>query len=162
MSYWLGCPPIMPCTGGIDPRLSQAKCCQNLHVVLPCCWLGHYYENVFNAIYVPATYKVILRLVLTCDNEHPPVVYSAAPLGNLCTSTITQYLTQSHYPDTKITIPCSIRIISSSRLGSDMYILVFESHWFDSAGIVQIPNLVSAQETSALANSTIASGLIKA
>ena len=62
-----------------------------------------------------------LRLVLTCDSVHLWRLYSAALLEHQATSTMTCYLTQSHYPDTELTSPCPILIIQSIRLGSDKY-----------------------------------------
>ena len=46
-------------------------------------------------------------------------LYSAAQPGNQATSTTTQYLTQSHYPDTELTSPCSIIVMPSTKLGSN-------------------------------------------
>ena len=45
---------------------------------------------------------------------------------------MTQYPTQSHYPDTEVTNPFPILLMPSARLGSDKY--QFESNWFDSTG----------------------------
>ena len=47
--------------------------------------------------------------------------YSAVPLGDQATSTMTWYPTQSQYPDTESTSPCPIRIIPNTWLGSDKY-----------------------------------------
>ena len=49
-------------------------------------------------------------------------LYSAASVGH-----------QSHYPDTELTSPCPILIMSNTRLVSDKY--PFESHWFDSTRV---------------------------
>ena len=79
--------------------------------------------------YVLATSMVISGWVPTCECVLM-ALYSAAPLGDQATSSITWYLTQSHYPDTEPTSPCLILIMPSARLGSDQY--KFVTHWFDS------------------------------
>ena len=69
-----------------------------------------------------------------CDSAHSWRLYSAALLGDLATSTVTCYSTQSHYPDTEPTSPCSILIMRGTRLGSNKY--QFKSHWwFDSSRV---------------------------
>ena len=65
-----------------------------------------------------------------CDSAHPGQLCSAVPLGDQTESTMTCYPTQSYYPDTEPTSPCSILNMLSARLGSDKY--KFLSHWFDS------------------------------
>ena len=50
--------------------------------------------------------------------------------GNLTTSIMTWYPTQSHYPDTQPPSPCSVLIMPSACLGNDRY--QFLSHWSDS------------------------------
>ena len=53
-----------------------------------------------------------------------------ATLGKEVISTMTCYLTKSHYPDTESTSPCPILIMLSTWLGRDKY--QFISHCFDS------------------------------
>ena len=79
--------------------------------------------------YVLATCKSISGWVPTCDIAHSWRLNSVTSLGYQATS----YSTQSHYPDTEPTSPCSILIMSSARLGSDK--LQFLSHWFDSTSV---------------------------
>ena len=83
--------------------------------------------------YVLATCKVISEGVSTCDSVHSWWLYSADPLGEQATSTMTWCPTQSHYLDTEPTSPCTILLKLSTRLWSDMY--QFLSHWFDSTSI---------------------------
>ena len=46
---------------------------------------------------------------------------------------MTQYHTQSNYPDIEPTSPCPILILWSAWLGSDKYQCL--SHWFDSTEV---------------------------
>ena len=62
--------------------------------------------------YVLATSKLLSRSILTCDSVHH--WEHASPM--------TKYPSQSHYPDSELTL--------SARLGS----INFISHWFDSTG----------------------------
>ena len=52
---------------------------------------------------------------------HSWQLYSAAPLTDHATGTITWYPTQSHYPDTELPSPCPILLMPSARLCSDKY-----------------------------------------
>ena len=92
--------------------------------------------------YVLATSKIITGWAPTCGSVHSWWLYSAAPLGNQVTSTMTWYLTQSYYPDTKPTSPFHILIMSSALLGSNKY--QFLGHWFDLTTVrtheVQVPD----------------------
>ena len=76
--------------------------------------------------------------VPTCDNAHSWWFYSATPLGDQTTSTITWYPIQTHYPDTEPTSPCPILINYNADTwlgkGKDRFL----SHWFDST-MVRIP-----------------------
>ena len=46
----------------------------------------------------------------------------ATPLGNQSTSTMTRYLTQSHYPDNELKcLFYQVILMSSTKLGSDNY-----------------------------------------
>ena len=63
---------------------------------LPLIWL---------LFYVLATCKVISAQVLTCNSAHSWQLYSAAPLGDQATNTMTWYPKQSHYPDAEPTSP---------------------------------------------------------
>ena len=65
----------------------------------------------FIEFYDLATSKAISGRVPTCDDADSFSLFSAAPQGNQATSTITQYPTQSHYPDTDITNPCPMLLI---------------------------------------------------
>ena len=71
--------------------------------------------------YVIVTSKVMSAPELTCGNAHSWRFYSAASLRNRNVSSITWYLTQSHYADTELTSPFSILLMPSVRLGSDEY-----------------------------------------
>ena len=71
---------------------------------------------------------------LTCDSVHSWRLYSAVAWGNQAISTMTWYSTQSYYPDTEPTSPCSILIMPRVWLGSDKY--TFLSRWFDSQAVV--------------------------
>ena len=93
-------------------------------------WLVTYYAHgVFIVphlvwllrFYVLTTSKIIAGWLPTCDSAHSRWLYSAAPLGDPVI-TITQFLTQSHYPETELTSPCpSLVVLPSPRLGSDVY-----------------------------------------
>ena len=63
--------------------------------------------------------NVISTRVPTGDKVPSWVFYSAPPLGNPSADTMTWYPTQSLYPDTELTSPCPILIVSYTRLGSD-------------------------------------------
>ena len=71
--------------------------------------------------YVLATSKVISGRVLTCDSVHSWRLYSITPMGNHAFSTVTWYRTQSHYPYTEPTSPCSLLIRPNTWLESDKY-----------------------------------------
>ena len=62
------------------------------------------------------TSKVISGWVLSCDSAQ---LYSAPFLGNQAAGTMTHYPTQSHYPDTKLTSPYTILLMSINRLASN-------------------------------------------
>ena len=49
------------------------------------------------------------------------------PLGDQITSTMTQFHTQSHYPNTELNSPCHILVMQSPRLYSDNYKLCTSS-----------------------------------
>ena len=55
-------------------------------------------------VYVLQISKVISGWVPPCDSAYTWWLYSAAPLGNQAIGTMTQHLTQSNYPDTKLPI----------------------------------------------------------
>ena len=69
--------------------------------------------------YVLATSRIIIGVVLICDNVQSWRLSSIAPLGNQAAGTMTQYPTQSHYPNTELPSPCLILLMPSTRLGSD-------------------------------------------
>ena len=58
-------------------------------------------------------------------------LYSTTPLGSQVAGTMTQHPIQSHYPDTELTSPCPILLISSTRLGSDKYQCNKSLVWLD-------------------------------
>ena len=58
------------------------------------------------------------RLMAVCTHVD---YYSATPLGNQPVRTLTQYPTQSYYPDTDLTSPCPILLVLNARLGSKEY-----------------------------------------
>ena len=62
--------------------------------------------------YILAAFMVISGWVLTCDSAHSWRRYSAAPLGNKSTSTMTWF--PSHYMDTEPTSPYPILLMPST------------------------------------------------
>ena len=84
--------------------------------------------------YILATSKVISGWVPTCDSGHSWWLHSAAPLRNQAVSTMTWYPTQSHYPDTEPTHPCTIIMMMCTWLGSDKYQFHKSLVWPDHAG----------------------------
>ena len=72
------------------------------------CWLqssafcpcGILFDNWMLEVCILATYRVISGRVTIYDNVHSWWLYSAAPLGDKATCTITGYPTELHYPDT--------------------------------------------------------------
>ena len=73
-----------------------------------------------------------------CDSAQSWQLYSAAPLKDHVSSTMTGYPTQSHYPDTEPTSPCPILIMLSAWLGSNKYQFLID--WFESTAN-QTPDL---------------------
>ena len=73
--------------------------------------------------YVLATSAGISRWAPTCDSAHSWQIHSAANaiLGNQATGTMTQYPTQSQYPDTELPSPCPMLLMSSARLGYEKF-----------------------------------------
>ena len=67
------------------------------------------------------TSKVISVQVPTCGSVQLWRLYSAATQGVQPTATMNQYPTQSHYPDTELTSPCPILVISNATLRSEKY-----------------------------------------
>ena len=72
----------------------------------------------------------ILVQVRVTVSPRPWWIYSATPLGNQATSTMTWYPLQSHYSDTELISRCPILLMLCARLGNDKY--QFLSHQFDS------------------------------
>ena len=93
--------------------------------VLHHCWLLGFY--------ILATSKVISGWVLTVVAVHTHGDLVTAPLGDQATSTMTWYLTQSHYPDIVPTSACPILLIMSAWLEGDMH--WFLRQWFDSTRV---------------------------
>ena len=58
--------------------------------------------------YILATSKVITEWASTCNSVHSWWLHSAASLADQVT-TMAWYLTQSHYPVSRLTSPCSIQ-----------------------------------------------------
>ena len=84
-------------------------------------WYGVCFCFVCSCFYILATSKVISKWELTCNSAHSWRLYSAAPLGNQAASTVTQFPTQSHYPNTEPTSPCLLLIMLSTQLRSNKY-----------------------------------------
>ena len=74
-------------------------------------------------VYILATSKVISGWLPTCDSTHSWWLYnySAAPLRNQPTSTMSRYPTQPYYPDTEPASPCPILLMPSNWLWSNKY-----------------------------------------
>ena len=88
------------------------------------CWLLEFH--------VVATSKDInTGWVPICDSAHSWWFYSTAPPGNLGTSTLVWYLVQSHYPDTELTSPHPVLLMSSAKLRGDKYQFCKVLLWFD-------------------------------
>ena len=68
--------------------------------------------------YILTTSKAISSQVLICDSTHFWPLYSASPLGDQTVSTMTGFLTQSHYPDNGQIHPCPNLLMTSTRLAS--------------------------------------------
>ena len=66
-----------------------------------------------------ATFKVISGRVLFCDSAQSWQLYNGAPLADTATSTINCFPKQSYYPDSELTISCSILIMLSTHLGRE-------------------------------------------
>ena len=81
---------------------------------------------------VLATSKVIWSMP-SCDSVYSLWLYSAAPLEDQAASTMSWYVTQSHYPVTEPTSPCPNLIMLRVWLVSHMF--KFLSHWFDSTRV---------------------------
>ena len=63
--------------------------------------------------FILATSKVISGWAQTCDSAHSSRLYTVASVGDQATITMTQYPTQSHYPDTESTSPWPILLMPS-------------------------------------------------
>ena len=96
--------------------------------------------------YTIAICIVISRWVSTCDSARSLWVYSAAPLDDHTFGTMTCYTTQLLSPNTELTSPCSILILSSARLGNKMYQFCKSLVWHGRNS----NSLPSAQGSSAL------------
>ena len=71
--------------------------------------------------YILTTSKVISGGALTCDSTHSWRLLSVAPLGYQVIDTMTQYPTQSHYPNTVVNRRCPILAVLYTRLCSEKY-----------------------------------------
>ena len=82
--------------------------------------------------YIPTTSKVISGRAPTCERVHLWWRYSAAPLGNQTTSTMTQYPTQFHYLNTELTSHHPVLLLMpNAKLGSNKYKLLKSLIWLD-------------------------------
>ena len=79
--------------------------------------------------YLLATFKIISGHTPTCHSAHSWRLHSAVPLGDQATGTMTQYPTQSHYPDNVLSSPYPIILMLSARLGSDKYQVIGFLGW---------------------------------
>ena len=77
--------------------------------------------------------KTISGGVPTCDSVHSWRLYSASPLRDQAISTMTQYLTQSHYHEPQPTSRFPILRMPSTWLASGNYQLL--CHLFDSTKV---------------------------
>ena len=117
----------------------------------------HYQSQVNNKIgwllefYVLTTAEIISGLVLTCDSVNSWWGSSAGALGDQATSTMTWYSTQSHDPDTELTSPYTILIMSSAKLESDKYQFYKSLVWLDRESNFRCPNGRAALYCSATA-----------
>ena len=80
--------------------------------LLDSCVLG------FN-LHIFGAFKDISGWAPTCDGVQLWQLYHADPLGYQVADTVSQFPTQSHYPDTELASPCPIIIMPSTRLSSD-------------------------------------------
>ena len=64
---------------------------------------------------------------LACDSAHSWSLYGAVLLGDQAIDSMTQYPTQSDYPDTELTSYYPIVAMPSARLGSVKYQLYTSS-----------------------------------
>ena len=102
-------------------------------------------------VYILTTSKVISGRVPICEWAHSSNFIVLLHWGYEVSGTMTQYPTQSHYPDTGWTYPFPILLMQSTWLGSDKYKLL--CYWFDSprvrTNMVRIPDLPN-RDTDAL------------
>ena len=59
--------------------------------------------------------------ISTCDSPHSWRFYSAAPLADQATYTMTQFPIQSDYLDTELTSPCPTLVMPNTRLGRNAH-----------------------------------------
>ena len=64
-------------------------------------------------------FKMLICMVPTCKGAHSWWLYNATQLGDQAVGTMTQYPTQSHYPDTELSSSCPILVMPNARLGSN-------------------------------------------
>ena len=67
------------------------------------------------------TSRVISEWVPTCNSVYTGRLYSAVPMGNHATDTMTWYSSQLHSPNTEPSSPCPTLLMLSDMLGSEKY-----------------------------------------
>ena len=89
-------------------------------------YMGHSKKFYLSLFYVLGTSTVISGQVPTCDSAHSYWIYSAGPLEDQATSTITWYPMHSHYPDTEPTSPYP-NLIMAERLARKQQVYILKS-----------------------------------
>ena len=111
--------------------------------------------------YIRATSKFTSGLVLTCESAHSWCLYSAAPLENQASNTMTEYSTQSHYPNTEPASSTPILLMLNTCLVCSKS--KFLRDWFDSSIVrsqeFESPNLRNQETDAQLILVTCLSGL---
>ena len=91
----------------------------------PCGWMVGWFTSLYHQRSYNNGYKLV-------TSAHLCWLYSASPLGNQATSTMTRYPTQSHYPGTERTTPCPKQLMQNARLGaSNKYYIDELLAWLD-------------------------------
>ena len=117
----------------LNPTTCHMQSGCSTHSEILSCFHFFLSETIFNVVswlfefYVLETSKSISGWVPTCDSAYSCCFIVLLHWGKQAASTMTQYLSWSHYPDTVLTSLCPILLMLSSRLG-----ITFISHWFDS------------------------------
>ena len=77
------------------------------------------------------THHITIPYNRKSDDQITWWLYSAARLGYQATTTMIQYPTQSHYPDTELTRPCPILLMLRAMLGTEKYQFCNSLFWLD-------------------------------